>query len=81
MNNGTITGFDMRDCVCCGGLMINFRNEIKSYTGEFYLIDNNPSEFGINDKTKFPVQMMVNWVKDSMKCSNQHIKITKFKIH
>ena len=80
MNDGVITGYDMRDCVCCGGLMINFNNETSSYIGEYYLIDNNPGEIGISDSSKFPIYISVDWIKDTLTCPQQHIKITKFKI-
>jgi hypothetical protein len=35
MNSGVITGFDTKKCPCCGGLVINFRGEQQSYTGNF----------------------------------------------
>jgi hypothetical protein len=59
LNDAVITGFDGRKCMCCGGLIINFNHEIKSYAGEFYLLENLPSEMGIDDSTKFPMRRIV----------------------
>ncbi len=74
--DGVITGIDKRACPCCGGVMINFTGETKSYTGEFYLIDNDISTFGITDTTSFPVNVKATYTPIE-KCEGKHIKITK----
>jgi hypothetical protein len=48
-----ITGSDMRMCICCGGLMINFDGETQPYAGDFKLIA-NPEDLGITENDKFP---------------------------
>ena len=68
MNEGVITGWDPRTCLCCGGLMINFEGNTNPFDGDFYLISNDAAELGITGKTKFPVRMNVNWVKDTTVC-------------
>jgi hypothetical protein len=82
MNKGVITGFDVRDCPCCGGLMINFKGEQQSYTGEFYLIENDPSELGIDGNATFPINVKVDWTQEGTGCTSgaigNLIKITKF---
>lgn len=77
MNDGVITGYDARECACCGGLMINFLNETEPYEGEFYLISNNPADLGISDTAKFPLFVRVSWKKDSISCVNNKVTITK----
>lgn len=77
MDDGVITGYDLRECACCGGLMINFLNETQSYKGEYYLISNVPADLGISDTAKFPLFVRVNWKKDSISCINNKVTITK----
>jgi hypothetical protein len=81
MDKGIITGFDSRACPCCGGLMINFKGETQPYKGEFYLIQNSPTEFGIGNYSTFPIYVKVNW--ESVGCLQgglgNLIKVTKFK--
>ena len=76
MSNAIITGYDMRACVCCGGLMITFNGETRPYTGEFRLIENS-GDLGITDRDKFPLFVKVNWKPDTTNICN-HIIITKF---
>lgn len=78
MTDAVITGFDLRACACCGGLMINFNGDTASYKGEFYIISNNPAEFGITDISDFPIFVKVDWQKDTSACINNRIIITKF---
>jgi hypothetical protein len=40
MAKGIITGYDMRMCPCCGGLMLTFTDKTKPYEGDFFLVDN-----------------------------------------
>lgn len=80
MNEGIITGYDLKTCQCCGGLMINFHNDTALYSDPYYLIDNESSTLGISDSTEFPVKMKVDWVKDTAVCggTGNHIIITHF---
>ncbi|MBA3972333.1 MAG: hypothetical protein H0X46_09365 [Bacteroidetes bacterium] len=76
LKDAVITGYDQRACPCCGGFMINFRGETKSYTGQFYLIENDLSLHGITGASVFPlfVKMEYNYLE---KCSGNFIAITK----
>jgi hypothetical protein len=74
--NAILTGFDLRMCECCGGLMINFNEETKPYTGNFKLID-NAADLGISENDKFPIYAKVEWKPDTTNACN-HIIITKF---
>lgn len=81
MNDGVITGFDTRACPCCGGMMINFKGETEPYRGDFYLIQNSPTEFGLDANTKFPVYVSVDWVNTGCMVggTGNLIRITRFK--
>jgi len=76
--NSIITGYDMRDCACCGGLMINFENQSQSYQGKFYLIDNLPTDLGIDNNTTFPIYAYVTYT-ELTKCSGNIIRIDYFR--
>jgi hypothetical protein len=79
MNNAVITGYDLRLCACCGGLLINFDSVTHSYQGPFYDCDNTPASLGIDSTTVFPVYLKVNWHLDSSVCGgNNHILITAY---
>lgn len=84
MDEGIITGFDEQECLCCGGLIINFHNDTAKYSEPYYRIDDDSTTMallGISDSTKFPVRMKVNWVKDTTGCgtAGSYILITGFK--
>jgi hypothetical protein len=75
MNDGIITGFDMRACVCCGGLMITFTGDKTPYAGDFKLIGNE-TDLGQEYKEKFPVYVKVAWKDDTTNIC-KHIIITR----
>lgn len=75
MSNAIITGFDMRACACCGGLMITFNGEKTPYTGDFKLIGNE-TDLGQQYKENFPVYVKVDWKNDTTNIC-QHIIITR----
>jgi hypothetical protein len=79
LKSAVITGYDLRVCVCCGGLMLNFNGETEPYKGDFYLVDNKPSELGITETTKFPVYIDVAY-NHLEKCNGAYITITGFKL-
>jgi len=81
MNEGVITGYDMRECVCCGGLMINFDNNPTTYSGTYYLIDEMPPNSGISAESKFPIYVSVDWKKDDGNCYTNRIDISRIKIN
>jgi hypothetical protein len=80
MNEAVITGYDARMCVCCGGLMINFNNDSKPYSGTFYLIDHLPDNVKIDINSTFPVYMKVDWTFSSMCGGNKYINISRLEI-
>ena len=70
MSDATITGYDQRLCVCCGGLMVKFNES------EFRLIANS-EELGISQNENFPINVKVDWKEDSGNPCNKII-ITRF---
>ena len=76
MNNAIITGYDLRACVCCGGLMITFDGTSKPYAGDFGLISNKAADIGITQADTFPIYVKIDWKKDTTNICN-HILITK----
>ena len=77
-SDAIITGFDLRKCMCCGGLMITFNGEPRPYVGDFKLIDNS-ADLGISINETFPIYVNVEWISDPYKCLGNYIKVTKLK--
>jgi hypothetical protein len=60
---GTITGFDMTLCGCCGGWIINIDDSR-------YLIDSIPDDSKINLATEtFPITVKLDWQLVNNGCS------------
>ncbi len=67
MDQGTITGADYRKCMCCGGWFI----KIKEDQYRFYQL---PDNSGIDlQEEKFPLEVHVNWKKDTAACLGDEI--------
>jgi hypothetical protein len=77
--NSIITGYDVRDCACCGGLLINFEDQTQPYQGNYFLIDNTPSDLGIEANSTFPIYALVEYLVTSNVCGGNHVHITSFK--
>ena len=75
MNDAIITGSDVRACICCGGLMITFNGEARTYTGDFRLIENS-GDIGISENDRFPIYVKVDWKEDTTNVC-KHILITR----
>jgi hypothetical protein len=81
ISDAVITGFDARDCVCCGGLMINFNNDPVPYSGTFYLINELPVKPVIDNNTKFPLYVKITWSYDNKVCgASKFVDILKMEI-
>lgn len=69
MDQGTITGADYRKCMCCGGWFIEIKNE----PYRFYKL---PEKSGIDlQEEKFPLEVQLNWEKDTSACLGDEIII------
>ena len=75
--NAILTGYDLRLCACCGGLMLAFDDDPKPYSGKFYLVKNTPSELGITEQDTFPIYATITW-KEVEHCAPM-VEITSFK--
>ena len=67
MSDGTITGYDTRECACCGGFFI----EIDNVTYRFYDVPPN-SELNLQNPT-FPIYVKLDWTKDANACVGDEI--------
>jgi hypothetical protein len=80
MGEGVITGFDPRDCACCGGLLINLNSSsTELFTDSTYQIDNVPGNFPIDVNTIFPVFISLDYKRTGALCGKT-IDITRFEI-
>ena len=79
MNNAVITGYDQRTCAsCCGGLMINFLDSTKPYSGNFHDVQNSAASVGISNSDTFPIYLKVNWDTAITGCRWNSIVITSY---
>ncbi len=71
-----VTGYDMRKCACCGGLMVTFSNDPTPYSADFVLVESMPKGSTITDNTKFPVNVCIKYEKLETSCGTVKIKVT-----
>ena len=71
MSNGTITGYDTRECACCGGFFI----DIDNITYRFYDVPPN-SELNLENPT-FPIYVKLAWTKDVNACLGDEIIVLR----
>jgi hypothetical protein len=70
-SNGVITGFDNRECSCCGGYFI----EIQDSTFRFYNLPNG-SKLNL-DNPIFPIYVKLDWQKDPDACLGDEIIVQR----
>lgn len=73
-----ITGYDVRYCACCGGLMLNFENNTQSYVGDYYLVDNS-TDLNLPNNVTFPIYASVTYTLLSNTCGGKHIHINSYR--
>jgi hypothetical protein len=73
-STGTITGYDLRMCVCCGGWIIIIDD------GQ-YLIDSIPDNSDIDlTKATFPLKVKLDWQLITNGCSSfNRIRVQRIK--
>jgi hypothetical protein len=71
-----ITGYDMRKCACCGGLMITFSNDDKPYSSDFVLVNSLPTGTTINESSKFPMSVCIKYEKLESPCGMVKLRVT-----
>jgi hypothetical protein len=77
MANAIITGYDMRMCACCGGLMLTFSNDPTPLQSDFFLVVNEDVSLDINANTQFPVYIKLDY--ELVNLCAQEVKILRFK--
>ena len=74
LSDGTITGVDIRECICCGGFFIDIRDS----TYRFYDL---PGGSNLNlTNAKFPIYVKLDWVKADSTCLGDEIKVIRIKL-
>lgn len=78
MAEGVLTGYDVRDCACCGGLLINLNsNDTALYTDSTYQIYLIPKDFDINVGSDFPIFIRLDYERNDKLCGKT-IDILRF---
>ena len=78
MGEGVITGYDPRDCACCGGLLINLNSSsTELITDSTYQINLIPKNFDINVYSTFPVFIRLDYERNNKMCGKT-IDIIRF---
>ena len=78
MGVGVITGYDPRDCACCGGLLINLNSSsTELITDSTYQINLIPMNFDINVYSTFPVFIRLDYERNNKLCGKT-IDIIRF---
>lgn len=70
-SEAVITGIDYTECGCCGGYI--FSIVANPAYGRDFLTLNLPAGSGIDENTKFPVYVTMNWKMDTSYCNNRII--------
>lgn len=77
MGEGVLSGYDPRDCACCGGMLINLNStSTELFTDSTYQIDIVPSDFNIT-ANDFPVLIKLDYERNGKLCGKT-IDILKF---
>jgi len=71
ISDGTITGYDTRECACCGGFFI----DIENVTYRFYDVPAN-SNLNLENPT-FPIYVKLDWAKDANACLGDEILVLR----
>ena len=73
-SSGVITGYDLRECMCCGGYFI----EIDSTKYRFDQLPDS-TDFTIPNNPEFPINVSLDWHPDSSACLGDEIIVTAIK--
>ncbi len=80
MGEGVITGYDPRDCACCGGLLINLNSSsTELFSDSTYQINIIPKNFDINVYSTFPVFIRLDYERNNKLCGKT-IDIFRFEV-
>jgi hypothetical protein len=76
-NEAVITGYDMTECLCCGGYIISIVNN-PPY-GKDFLTKELPANMQITQGSSFPVYVTMEWSVDTTYCDGRFITIHSMK--
>ena len=79
-SQGTITGYDLGVCPTCGGLEIVINIDNTKDPPPFYRINKTLAELGINERTSFPINVSLNWQRQSEPAGTNYITVTQIKV-
>ncbi|MFH1052514.1 MAG: hypothetical protein V1779_16470 [bacterium] len=72
-SEGVITGYDLRECMCCGGWFIVLADST-------YRFNEIPKESNINfEKDTFPISVKLDWKKSPAPCLGDEIIVERMK--
>lgn len=72
-STGSITGYDMRECSCCGGYFI-------AIEGVQYRFQSLPSGSSlVLDHAQFPIEVLLDWDKQKNPCMGDEITVIRIK--
>lgn len=72
-SDGTITGYDMRECACCGGWFI----VIGDTTYRFYELPKGSNIFF--ELETYPIEVKLDWKKSPTPCMGDEIVVERIK--
>jgi hypothetical protein len=77
---GVITGYDPRECPMCGGLYIIIKNDTTKNAPAFYDINADLQQLGINPSAKFPINVTLDWKRDTSIHGGNYIIVSRIKV-
>jgi len=77
---GVITGYDPRECPFCGGLYITIKNDTTKNAPPYYDINSDLQDLGINPDTKFPINVTLDWKRDTAIHGGNYIIVSRIRI-
>jgi hypothetical protein len=81
-SQGVITGYDGRTCAECGGLFITIKNDTTKNPLPRYDINESLQQLGINPNTPFPINVSLNWRRDTASLGAYgYIIVSKIKVN
>jgi hypothetical protein len=82
-SQGVLTGYDLRMCPSplCGGLLITIKNDTTKNPPPFYHANQTLTQLGINESTKFPINVSLNYKPDTgIFATYNYIIVTQIKV-
>jgi hypothetical protein len=78
MASGTITGYDLRQCACCGGLMIEI-DGLPADNGQNLARIANDAQLGFSYSDTYPKRIRFDYIELQAFCGGRTIEITRLR--